>query len=53
MPSIQSEEDYELMMQRRRAESIQKKKEDEKQERKNIIKAFHEKAKEKGTVDIQ
>jgi hypothetical protein len=42
------EEDYEEMMRRRRAESILKKKEDEKQERKNIIKAFHEKAKEKG-----
>ncbi|ELR14973.1 villin headpiece domain containing protein [Acanthamoeba castellanii str. Neff] len=42
-----AEEDYEEMMRRRRAESILKKKEDEKQDRKNIIKAFHEKAKEK------
>jgi hypothetical protein len=46
--SAESDEDYEEMMRRRRAESIQKKKEDEKQDRKNIIKAFHEKAKEKG-----
>jgi hypothetical protein len=45
-----AEEDYEEMMRRRRAESILKKKEDEKQDRKNIIKAFHEKAKEKGTL---
>jgi len=44
-----AEEDYEEMMRRRRAESILKKKEDEKQDRKNIIKAFHEKVKEKGT----